>query len=164
MTPECLEPAKRRKVASGSGLEKGTDGVDVDSYGEIEDKTFATKQPEDDQESYESGKSQESGESGESEESDRPEHHHEQPDVPEKLQGAGFDFSFYTKMMLKDIYPSNQKIKPALFSKKPLLNIGQLKNYEGNTSTHISKNKLSEKMGRRDIQFYDLYKRNKPRE
>ena len=29
-------------------------------------------------------------------------------------------------------------------------------------SRHIKENKLSEKMGRRDIQFYDLYKLEKP--
>jgi len=29
-------------------------------------------------------------------------------------------------------------------------------------SKHLKENKLSEKMGRRDIQFYDLYKLQKP--
>jgi hypothetical protein len=32
----------------------------------------------------------------------------------------------------------------------------------GTENHHIQRNKLSEKMGRRDIQFYDLYKLNEP--
>lgn len=48
-----------------------------------------------------------------------------------------------------------------LFAKKPLLQISQLK-MAANQSQHLKRNKLSEKMGRRDIQFYDLYKLKKP--
>lgn len=40
--------------------------------------------------------------------------------------------------------------------KKPFVTIGNLK---GN---HVDHNKLSDKMGRRDIQFYDLYRLNEP--
>ena len=54
----------------------------------------------------------------------------------------------------------NQSIKPTIFSKKPLLQISKLKRYHDDTSQHIAKDKLSEKLGRRDIQFYDLYKLN----
>ena len=30
------------------------------------------------------------------------------------------------------------------------------------SSAHISRNKLSDKMGRRDVAFYDLYKKKEP--
>ena len=46
-----------------------------------------------------------------------------------------------------------------LFSKKPLLSISKLRKNYAAQGSHLVKNKLSEKMGRRDIQFYDLYKR-----
>lgn len=55
----------------------------------------------------------------------------------------------------------HRSIQPSLFSKKPLLNISQLKRFYDNSSLHLVKDKLSEKMGRRDIQFYDLYKHRK---
>lgn len=48
-----------------------------------------------------------------------------------------------------------------LFSKKPLLQISRLKMATGQ-SQHLKRNKLSEKMNRRDIQFYDLYRFSKP--
>ena len=50
-----------------------------------------------------------------------------------------------------------------LFSKKPLLKISKLRlgQYQNG---HLQANKLSNKMGRRDIQFYDLYKLKKPEE
>mmetsp|Transcript_39539 Transcript_39539/g.51786 ORF Transcript_39539/g.51786 Transcript_39539/m.51786 type:complete len:166 (-) Transcript_39539:599-1096(-) len=50
-----------------------------------------------------------------------------------------------------------------LFSKKPLLQISKLRpTYHQGRNHHFKPNKLSEKMGRRDIQFYDLYKLSKP--
>ena len=76
--------------------------------------------------------------SDESVDSDRPEHHHEQPNLPDKYQGAGFDISFYTKHMLMDMYPSkSHKIRPALFSKKPLVQIQKLRRYDSSTTMHI---------------------------
>ena len=58
----------------------------------------------------------------------------------------------------------NTSVGSSLFSKKPLLQIAKLYNYQTDSSMHIGKDKLSEKMGRRDIQFYDLYKLDKPKE
>ena len=58
----------------------------------------------------------------------------------------------------------NTSVGSSLFSKKPLLQIAKLYNYQTDSSMHLGKDKLSEKMGRRDIQFYDLYKLDKPKE
>ena len=81
--------------------------------------------------------------------------------MPEKYKSPGIDFSYYTRQMLQDMDPKlHHSIQPALFSKKPLLQISKLKKFVDNSSEHISKDKLSEKLGRRDIQFYDLYKLN----
>ena len=67
--------------------------------------------------------------------------------------------------MLQDMdYKLHSSIRPQLFSKKPLLQISKLKNYHGDNSAHIVKDKLSDKMDRRDVTFYDLYKLHKPDE
>ncbi len=83
------------------------------------------------------------------------------------------DFSLYTKAMI-DEEKQNQSQAPkssrsskkseclkSLFSKKPLLQISKLRLTHHSTK-HQKPNKLSNKMGRRDIQFYDLYKLDKP--
>jgi hypothetical protein len=146
------EPTKRRRFAS----EKMAEVVEIESE-DIEEKTLATKKQDE--------SPRDSMSSQESVDSDRPEHHHEQKDLPDKYQGAGFDISFYTKHMLLDMYPSkSHKIRPAMFSKKPLVQIQKLKKYDSSATLHMSKNKLSEKMGRRDILFYDLYKNSVPQE
>lgn len=69
------------------------------------------------------------------------------------------DFSLYTHLMLEDKEKQSSSSK-FLFSKKPLLQISKLK-LGIEQSQHLKRNKLSEKMGRRDIQFYDLYKLGK---
>jgi len=51
-----------------------------------------------------------------------------------------------------------------MFSKKPLVQIQKLKKYDNSATLHMSKDKLSDKMGRRDILFYDLYKNFVPQE
>ena len=52
---------------------------------------------------------------------------------------------------------------PTIFAKKPLLNISALVSTSRSVK-HIQKDKLSDKMGRRDIIFYDLYKLKEPPE
>ena len=94
---EQLEPVKRRKFASGKGLEKMAEAVEVESD-DIEEKTLATKKQDE--------SPMDSVSSSESVDSDRPEHHHDQKDLPDKYQSAGFDISFFTKHMLLDMYPS----------------------------------------------------------
>lgn len=65
--------------------------------------------------------------------------------------------------MIQDLDPKvSSSVQPSLFSKKPLLQISQLRKFQNNSSIHIAKNKLSDKMNRRDIQFYDLYKYKLP--
>ena len=75
---------------------------------------------------------------------------------------GAIDFSLYTRAMLDD--QANHKESDAcssLFNSKPLLKISKLR-LSLQQSRHLKENKLSEKMGRRDIQFYDMYKREKP--
>lgn len=66
--------------------------------------------------------------------------------APEQL-----DFSFFTKHML------GAKLEP---HKLKHLSIAAMKGASG----HLQKNKLSEKLGRRDVRFYDLHKLNSPAE
>lgn len=47
------------------------------------------------------------------------------------------------------------------FSKKSFIKISNIK-LSQRQSALLSRNKLSDKLGRRDIQFYDLYKLDKP--
>ena len=73
------------------------------------------------------------------------------------------DFSLYTKAMIdeqKEKAHEASESTQSLFSRKPLLQISKLR-LGKQQSKHIKENKLSEKMGRRDIQFYDLYKLDK---
>ena len=56
---------------------------------------------------------------------------------------------------------SDKKSISLLFLKKPLLKISKLR-LGPYHSEHVKENKLSAKMGRRDIQFYDVYKLGKP--
>ena len=86
--------------------------------------------------------------------------------------GCHIDFSLYTKAMIDEEKQkesggsgntrSSKKSEciKQLFSKKPLLQISKLR--MTHHSKHCKPNKLSDKMGRRDIQFYDLYKLDKP--
>ena len=76
------------------------------------------------------------------------------------------DFSLYTSAMINEetAKKTEQKSRHTsitqLFSKKPLLQISKLRQTM-QQSRHLKQNKLSDKMGRRDIQFYDLYKLDK---
>ena len=72
---EQLEPVKRKKFASGKGLEKMVEIVEIESE-DIEEKTLATKKQ--DESPMDSMNSQESVDS------DRPEQNHEQKDLPDK--------------------------------------------------------------------------------
>ena len=75
-------------------------------------------------------------------------------------RGVGIDFSHYTRLMLNEMGQLPPTTKLSLFNKKPLLSIGQLKVKE-KESVHVKKDKLSEKLGRRGIKFYDLYMHHK---
>lgn len=76
-------------------------------------------------------------------------------------RGIGIDFSHFTRLMLHEAgeLPSTT-MGPSLFNKKPLLSIAKLKVKDGE-AVHLKKDKLSEKLGRRGIKFYDLYRHNK---
>jgi hypothetical protein len=71
-----------------------------------------------------------------------------QQGVPSEL----IDFSFYTKMMLSHPHAPAKQYKSELIQIKAL------------RGSHLEQNKLSDKMGRRDIQFYDLYRLNEPQQ
>ena len=66
--------------------------------------------------------------------------------------------------MLAESSAFHHRLKPPIFTKKPLLQISALRRFNDNTSVHLEPNKLSDKLNRRDIQFYDLYKFGKPEE
>ena len=76
------------------------------------------------------------------------------------------DFSLYTSAMINEEAAKKTEQKSGhtaitqLFAKKPLLQISKLRQTV-HQSRHLKPNKLSDKMGRRDIQFYDLYKLDK---
>ena len=55
-------------------------------------------------------------------------------DVPKRLKEVGFDFDYYTKQMLIDATGMASRIKPEIFSKKPLLQISALRKYHDNDS------------------------------
>lgn len=75
-------------------------------------------------------------------------------------RGIGIDFSHYNRLMLSELNELPPTTKLPLFNKKPLLSIGKLK-LHNSESVHLKKDKLSEKLGRRGIKFYDLYKLHK---
>lgn len=81
--------------------------------------------------------------------------------MPKKLKEKGFSFDYYTKQMLAESSAFHHRLKPPIFSKKPLLQISGLKKYHDNSLDLLTQNKLSDKLSRRDIQFYDLYKVDK---
>lgn len=62
-------------------------------------------------------------------------------------------------MLLTEIEPAEHS-RTSIFSKKPLLSIADLRLKPGATK-HLIKNKLSDKLGRRGIKFYDLYRHHK---
>lgn len=62
-------------------------------------------------------------------------------------------------MLLTEIEPAVHS-RTSIFSKKPLLSIADLRLKPGATK-HLIKNKLSDKLGRRGIKFYDLYRHHK---
>lgn len=72
------------------------------------------------------------------------------------------DFSHYTRHMLKMAPASG--VEPLFKShKQGNLQIAKLA-LNTNKTAHIERNKLSDKLGRRDVQFYDLYKLQMPQE
>lgn len=75
-------------------------------------------------------------------------------------RGVGIDFSHYTRLMLDEMGQLPPTTKLSLFNKKPLLSIAKLKVRTDKTQ-HVQKNKLSEKLERRGIKFYDLYMHHK---
>jgi hypothetical protein len=75
-------------------------------------------------------------------------------------RGFGIDFSHFTRLMLSEMGQLPPTTKLSLFNKKPLLSIAKLKVREKEI-IHLKKDKLSDKLGRRDVKFYDLYKHRK---
>ena len=75
-------------------------------------------------------------------------------------RGNGMDFSFFTRQMLDETNDLPKGVSVPFFNRKPLLQISKLRlmREQGN---HLEKNKLSEKMGRRDVRFYDLFKKHR---
>ena len=63
--------------------------------------------------------------------------------------------------MLIDTSGGASKLNPEIFSKRPLLQISALKKYHDNDLNHLDRNKLSDKLDRRDFIFYDTYKLGK---
>ena len=69
-------------------------------------------------------------------------------------KGNSLDFNYYLNQMIAE--QENKQVAENsnhTFNKKPFLSIKDLQSI----TKHISKNKISDKLSRRDIQYYDLY-------
>mgnify|MGYP001055974414 CR=1 FL=1 len=69
-------------------------------------------------------------------------------------KGNSLDFNYYLNQMIAE--QENKQVAENsnhIFNKKPFLSIKDLQSI----TKHIAKNKISDKLSRRDIQYYDLY-------
>lgn len=76
-------------------------------------------------------------------------------------KGNSLDFNYYLNQMIAE--QENKQVAENsnhTFNKKPFLSIKDLQSI----TKHISKNKISDKLSRRDIQYYDLYALQDPPE